>query len=58
VFSLVETLGGMTVGEFLQRTSSREIAEWMAYNQIKIEDRQREEMERRCMQNLEARKAR
>ena len=33
-FSLAETLG-MPVSEMLQRMSSKELAEWMAYNRVR-----------------------
>ncbi len=33
-FSLAETLG-MPVGEMLQRMSSKELTEWMAFNRVR-----------------------
>ncbi len=33
-FSLAESLG-MPVGEMLQRMSSKELAEWMAFNRVR-----------------------
>lgn len=49
--SLVEQLGGMTVGEFLERVTGDEIALWKAYSKQRQEQMQRQAIDERAKQN-------
>lgn len=41
----MEAIGGLTVGEFMARVSSEELTYWIAYNELQIEDRKKQQAE-------------
>lgn len=52
--SLVKTLGGMTLEEFLDRVSSKEIAMWRAYTVLEDEDYEHQKTQARVVNSVKS----